>query len=64
MNNAVIARSYWRSLLRGTRTFENVPDALKEAVLALAREAAERGDPVPAGLPELLEPAAEKEQAT
>ncbi len=53
MNTAVIAKSYWRSLLRGRRTFGSVPEALREAVLALAREAAEKGEAVPAGLPEL-----------
>jgi len=58
MNTAVIAKSYWRSILRGKRAFEGVPEALKEAVLALAREAAGRGETVPAGLPE-LEKAAE-----
>lgn len=34
MNMAVI-KSYWRSIQRGTRTIENVPDALREAVSAL-----------------------------
>ena len=43
-----IVRSYWRSILRGTRTMEDVPENLREAVRALdpgpsaeKREAAE-----------------------
>ncbi len=53
MNTALIAKSYWRSLLRGVRAFESVPEALREEVLALARQAAERGEAVPSGLPEI-----------
>ncbi len=53
MNTALIAKSYWRSILRGTRTLEDVPPTLREEVLALARQAAARGEAVPPGLPEL-----------
>ena len=31
MNMAVV-KSYWRSIQRGTRTLEDVPEALREAV--------------------------------
>lgn len=34
MNTAVI-KSYWRSVRRGARTIEAVPNALREAVRAL-----------------------------
>lgn len=34
MNLAVI-KSYWRSIQRGTRTLEDVPEALREAVSKL-----------------------------
>ena len=32
-----IAHSYWRSIKRGTRTFENIPDSVKDDVRTLAR---------------------------
>ena len=38
-----IAKSYWRSIQRGTRTFEAVPDSMKDAVRALARADVEAG---------------------
>lgn len=31
-----IAHSYWRSLKRGTRTFESIPDSVKADVKVLA----------------------------
>lgn len=34
MNEAIV-RSYFRSIQRGTRTMEQVPEALREAVMAL-----------------------------
>lgn len=36
MNEAILAKSYWRSVQRGARSFEAVPDALKDRVRALA----------------------------
>lgn len=35
--NEIMARIYWRSIQRGTRTVEAVPPELKEAVMELAR---------------------------
>ena len=32
-----IAHSYWRSIKRGTRTFESIPDNVKDDVRALAQ---------------------------
>ena len=32
-----IAHSYWRSIKRGTRTFESIPESVKEDVLTLAQ---------------------------
>lgn len=32
-----IAHSYWRSIKRGVRTFESVPDNLKDDVRTLAK---------------------------
>lgn len=32
-----IAHSYWRSIKRGTRTFDSVPASVKEDVLTLAQ---------------------------
>lgn len=32
-----IAHSYWRSIKRGSRTFESIPDSVKEDVRTLAR---------------------------
>ena len=31
-----IANSYWRSIKRGTRTFESIPDSVKDDVRTLA----------------------------
>jgi len=62
MNTALIAKSYWRSLLRGTRTFESVPPALREEVLTLARTAAERGETVPADVAEAMKQAGQEQQ--
>lgn len=36
MNETVLVKSYWRSMKRGARSFEAVPDGLKEKVRALA----------------------------
>lgn len=34
-----VAKSYWRSIQRGTRTFDSIPgDAMKDLVRELARE--------------------------
>ena len=38
-----VAKSYWRSILRGTRTFAMLPAAVQEDVRALARQASEDG---------------------
>lgn len=32
-----IAHSYWRCIKRGTRTFESIPDSVKEDVRTLAQ---------------------------
>lgn len=32
-----IAHSYWRSIKRGSRTFESIPDNVKDDVRTLAR---------------------------
>ena len=32
-----IANSYWRSIKRGARTFENIPDSVKDDVRTLAK---------------------------
>lgn len=32
-----IANSYWRSIKRGVRTFENIPDSVKDDVRTLAQ---------------------------
>lgn len=37
--NEIMAKIYWRSIQRGTRTMEDVPSELKEAVLELERQA-------------------------
>lgn len=34
----LVARSYWRSIRRGTRTMEDVPEELRELVRELAVE--------------------------
>lgn len=38
-----IAHSYWRSIKRGTRTFDSVPASVKEDVRTLARADVEAG---------------------
>ncbi len=38
-----VAKSYWRSIQRGTRTFGAVPDSMKDAVRELAREDVKAG---------------------
>ena len=40
---SAIAKSYWRSVQRGARSFAAVPDSQKEAVRALARADVEAG---------------------
>ena len=37
MKVKAIAHSYWRSIKRGSRTFESIPDSVKADVRALAR---------------------------
>lgn len=32
-----MAKIYWRTIKRGTRTFDAVPETLKEAVIAVAK---------------------------
>lgn len=32
-----IAHSYWRSIKRGSRTFESIPDSVKDDVRTLAK---------------------------
>lgn len=41
---SAIAKSYWRSIQRGTRAFEAVPDSVKEEVRVLARADVETGE--------------------
>lgn len=38
-----IARSYWRRIKDGARTFDSTPDELKDDVRALAQEDVENG---------------------
>lgn len=38
-----MAKIYWRTIKRGTRTFEDVPENLKEEVKELARQDVEDG---------------------
>lgn len=38
MNKKTIAKSYWRSIKRGTKTYAQVPDELKPYVKILAQE--------------------------
>ena len=38
-----IAHSYWRSIKRGTRTFESIPDSVKEDVRTLAQADVQEG---------------------
>ena len=38
-----IAHSYWRSIKRGTRTFESIPASVKEDVLTLAKADVQEG---------------------
>ena len=38
-----IAHSYWRSIKRGTRTFEDIPDSVKDDVRTLARADVQNG---------------------
>ena len=40
---SAIAKSYWRSIQRGARTFEDVHDSVKDEVRALARADVEAG---------------------
>lgn len=39
-----MAKIYWRTIKRGTRTFADVPDNLKDAVKALALAEVESGE--------------------
>lgn len=38
-----IAHSYWRSIKRGTRTFESIPDNVKDDVRYLAQTDVQNG---------------------
>ena len=38
-----IAHSYWRSIKRGKRTFESIPDNVKADVIVLAKTDVENG---------------------
>lgn len=38
-----IAHSYWRSIKRGNRTFESIPESVKEDVRTLAQADVENG---------------------
>lgn len=38
-----IAHSYWRTIKRGTRTFDSVPDSVQDDVRTLARTDVENG---------------------
>ena len=38
-----IAHSYWRSIKRGTRTFESIPDSVKDDVRTLAQADVKEG---------------------
>ena len=38
-----IAHSYWRSIKRGVRTFESIPDSVKEDVRTLAQTDVQNG---------------------
>lgn len=39
-----MAKIYWRTIKRGTRTFDDVPDNLKNAVRQLAMDEVESGE--------------------
>lgn len=43
MNETILAKSYWRSVKRGARSFDAVPDGLKDKVRALAEAEVEAG---------------------
>lgn len=43
MNKRTIAKSYWRSIKRGTKTFAQVPSDLKPYVKELAGEDVQSG---------------------
>ena len=38
-----IAHSYWRSIKRGTRTFESIPESVKDDVRTLAQADVQEG---------------------
>ena len=42
-----MAKIYWRTIKRGTRTFADIPDHLKDEVEALARAEVEDGTITP-----------------
>ena len=43
MNETILAKSYWRSVKRDARSFEAVPDSLKDRVMTLAAAEVEAG---------------------
>ena len=44
MTVSAISKIYWRTIKRGTRTFESIPDNLNEEVKALALQDVESGE--------------------
>ena len=49
-----MAKIYWRTIKRGTRTFDSIPDELKEAVKALAQDDVKNGVIKPAEFKKLI----------
>lgn len=43
MKVKAIAHSYWRSIKRGNRTFESIPDSVKDDVRYLAKTDVQNG---------------------
>lgn len=43
MTLKAIANSYWRSIKRSIRTFENIPDSVKDDVRILAQADVQKG---------------------
>ena len=42
-----IAKSYWRLIKAGNRTFDSIPDSVKEDVIALAKQDVDTGEITP-----------------
>ena len=47
MRTEVVAKSYWRSILRGTRTFSVLPAEMRSAVREVARQETASGAVTP-----------------